>query len=445
MARVIVAASPIYGHFAPMRTIAAYLVTRGHHVTMITGSRYRKAVEAVGAWFAPLRGAADFDGDDVPGSFPQVVASRTGVESLGFGLRHLFIDPMPDQHHTLQGLLAQVDGEPAVLVHETGFLGAWPTVFGAAGLRPAAVVGIGVVPLTISSQDTAPFGLGLAPDNSPEGRDRNRAAKAAQEAVLASTHEHLRKVLASCGAALPPPFVLDGMSLVPDRFLQLSIAQLDYPRSDLPDSIRYVGALPTGLGNRSGLPHWWGEVLQARRVVAVSQSTATNVDSTELVRSTLDALADMDVLVVATLGRAANLERVPSNARVAESIPFDELLPHTDVLVSNGGYGTVQRALAHAVPMVLAGQSEDKAEVTARAVWSGAAINLATRHPASGDVRAAVEAVLSKPSYRMRARELADEYARHDALAAIHRTVAELSEGTVRSACRSRGSADRSE
>jgi UDP:flavonoid glycosyltransferase YjiC (YdhE family) len=442
MARVIVAASPIYGHYAPMRMIAAHLVTRGHQVTMTTGSRYRKAVEAVGASFAPLRGAADFDGDDVPGMFPQIRSSRPGVELLGFGLRHLFIDPMPDQYRTLQGLLAQVDGEPVVLVHETGFLGAWPALFGAAGLRPTAVVGIGVVPLTISSVDTAPFGLGLAPDNSPEGRDRNRAAKAAQEVVLASTHEHLRKVLASCGAALPPPFVLDGMAIVPDRFLQLSIAQLDYPRSDLPDSIRHVGALPTELGGRSGLPHWWGEVLEARRVVSVSQGTAANTVSTELVQLTLDALADMDVLVVATLGRAAALERVPSNARVAESIPFDELLPHTDVLVSNGGYGQVQRALGHGVPMVLAGQSEDKAEVTARAAWSGAAINLATRHPASGEVRAAVEAVLSTPSYRTRARELAAEYARHDALAAIHQTVTELSGGTFQSARRSPGSTD---
>jgi hypothetical protein len=42
------------------------------------------------------------------------------------------------------------------------------------------------------------------------------------------------------------PFLLDGMSVVPDRFLQLSIEQLAYPRSDLPDRIHYVGAPPAG-------------------------------------------------------------------------------------------------------------------------------------------------------------------------------------------------------
>ncbi|MCW2871637.1 MAG: glycosyl transferase, UDP-glucuronosyltransferase [Streptomyces oryziradicis] len=32
----------------------------------------------------------------------------------------------------------------------------------------------------------------------------------------------------------------------------------------------------------------------------------------------------------------------PANARTAELVPFDLLLPHTDVLVSNTGYGGVQ-------------------------------------------------------------------------------------------------------
>ena len=427
MTRVVVAASPIYGHFAPMRAIAADLVRRGHQVTVTTGSNYREAVEAVGARFAPLLGAADFDGDDVPALFPEILSIAPGPEQIGFGLRNLFINPVPDQHRTLQELLAAADGEPVVLLHETGFLGAWPVLLGATGLRPAAVVGLGVVPLTISGRDTAPFGLGLAPDSSPEGQERNRAANAmVQEAVFGSTQEHLAKVLASTGATEQAPFIMDGMSRLPDRFLQLSIAQLDYPRSDLPDSIRYVGALPAGSGRKSELPKWWDEVTSAPRVVVVSQGTAANVDFTELVQPTLDALADLDVLVVATLGRDAELERVPENARVAEFIPFDDLLPHTDVLVSNGGFGGVQQALGHGVPMVLAGQTEDKAEVTARAAWAGAAINLATQRAEEKDVRAAVEKVLAEAVYRERAEELAAEYARHDALAAIHETVIEL-------------------
>jgi UDP:flavonoid glycosyltransferase YjiC (YdhE family) len=106
----------------------------------------------------------------------------------------------------------------------------------------------------------------------------------------------------------------------------------------------------------------------------VTQGTLANRDFSELIEPALEALADLDVLVVAALGRDAQLASVPANARVAEFIPFARLLPHTSVLVSNGGYGTVQQALRHSVPMVLAGVTEDKIEVTARTAWTGAAV-----------------------------------------------------------------------
>ncbi len=47
-------------------------------------------------------------------------------------------------------------------------------------------------------------------------------------------------------------------------------------------------------------------------------------------------------------------------------IPFDRLLPQVDVFVANGGYGGVQLALSHGVPIVGAGRTEDKIEVNAR-------------------------------------------------------------------------------
>jgi UDP:flavonoid glycosyltransferase YjiC (YdhE family) len=428
VARIIVAASPIYGHFTPMRAIAADLVRRGHDVVVTTGSRYREAVKATGARFAPPHGSADFNGDDLPALFPEIVDIPPGPLHLDFGLRRLFTDPMPDQHRTIQALLAQFgEGEPVALLHESSFLGAWPVLHGAPGRRPTAVIGIGVIPLTISSEDHPPFGPGLPPDGSPAGKIRNRAANAdVRDRVLRSTQDHLVKVLESTGATQPPPFLLDGTVTVPDRFLELSIAALDYPRSDLPTSVRYIGALPAPLLADVVVPPWWSEVSRAAKVIVVSQGTAANHDFTELVQPTVDALADLDALVIAVLGREAQLERVPANTRVARFVPFANLLPDTDVLVSNGGFGGVQQALAHGVPMVLAGLTEDKAEVTARAAWAGAAINLATQRPDPGTIRTAVESLLANHEYRRRARELARVYRRHDAFAAIDATVAEL-------------------
>ena len=102
---------------------------------------------------------------------------------------------------------------------------------------------------------------------------------------------------------------------------------------------------------------------------------------------TTRALARDDVLVVATTGGPdpEPLRRgLPANVRLERFVPHDLLLPHVDVMVTNGGYGGVQQALANGVPLVVAGDSEDKPEVAARVQWSGTGINLHTGRPSPG-------------------------------------------------------------
>jgi UDP:flavonoid glycosyltransferase YjiC (YdhE family) len=101
--------------------------------------------------------------------------------------------------------------------------------------------------------------------------------------------------------------------------------------------------------------------------------------------------------------------------RVASFVPYTQLLPHVSVVVTNGGYGGVQQALAHGVPLVAAGGSEEKPEIAARIAWSGTGIDLHTGTPSPRDVRAAVRSVLDDPRYRTRAGEIAAEMAQHDA------------------------------
>jgi UDP:flavonoid glycosyltransferase YjiC (YdhE family) len=102
------------------------------------------------------------------------------------------------------------------------------------------------------------------------------------------------------------------------------------------------------------------------------------------------------------------------------------LLPKVDVMVTNGGYGAVQRALATGVPLVVAGNTEDKPEVAARVAWSGAGINLRTGTPTAGAVRAAVREVLNDGRYLRRARDLEAAFARRDGVAEIAALVDEV-------------------
>ncbi len=115
--------------------------------------------------------------------------------------------------------------------------------------------------------------------------------------------------------------------------------------------------------------------------------------------------------MVATTGAAdlAVLGDLPANAVVEKFVPFSALLPHVDVMISNGGFGAVQLAIANAVPMVVAGTSEDKKEVTAHVGWSGIGINLRASRPSPAVIADSVSRVLSEQRFLERTRALQAE------------------------------------
>jgi UDP:flavonoid glycosyltransferase YjiC (YdhE family) len=177
--------------------------------------------------------------------------------------------------------------------------------------------------------------------------------------------------------------------------------------------VHWVGALRTAPGPSSAaLPEWW-DGLEGRRVVVVTQGTQ-NLDPEDLLRPALGALAGVDAAVVALTGVAGRDELpfpVPDNVRVAGFLPFDALLPRTDVLITNGGWGGTLTALAHGIPLVVAGGDLDKPEVAARVASSGAGVNLRTGRPTPTAVRAAYEKVTREPSFRDAAHRIAADLA----------------------------------
>ena len=127
--------------------------------------------------------------------------------------------------------------------------------------------------------------------------------------------------------------------------------------------------------------------------------------------------AEPDVLVVVTAGGRpveAIPGPIPSNARLASYLPFEWLLPKVDVLVTNGGYGSVNQAISFGIPLVTAGLTEDKAGVNARVAWSGVGVDLATNEPTPEALLEAIRTVLDHPGYRLRASQMAAEYTEID-------------------------------
>jgi UDP:flavonoid glycosyltransferase YjiC (YdhE family) len=419
MPPVIILSVPFYGELSPMLEIARALVRAGRDVTVVTGSRFEHHVLETGAGFVALAGDADFDDRDLAATFPAASTVQPGPEQLNL-LFHIAVDGIPAQSAALDALLEEKP--ESVLISNSVSFGAWPSVLGAPAVRPARWIAVGANPLTLPSIDTGPFG----PSPGPDAATANMAAWEQFQGMLAPSNERAQKVLHGLGARLPAPRVVDGLTGLPDEFLSLTVAGLEFPRHDLPSNVSLIGALPpAGVPDDWIAPDWWTDLDDSTPVVVVTQGTLANYDLTALILPTIEALADTDVLVVATLGRnaAESLGPLPHNARVAEYLPYEALLPRAHAYVTNGGFGGTQQALRAGVPVVIAGDTDDKPLVAARVAWRNVGVDLRTGRPAPSQIKEAVYRVLTDQTMRHAVDELAVKYHEADPIAAIQRHI----------------------
>jgi MGT family glycosyltransferase len=428
---ILVALTPITGHVRPALPLVRALVAEGHDVVVYTGTKFGPAIRAAGATAAPVVRGRDLDDAQVDDWAKANGAPRPGVKRLQWDVLHHFVEPVPGQLADLAAIVAET--RPDVLVVDNA------CIAGALAARVHAIPCLlfSVTPLAISSKDTAPFGTGLQPPRTRLAAARYAALRwLTRHVVFRRAQRAAREVVRGTGLTPPRGFFMDWVQTFAHRVLHTSVPSMEYPRSDLPGNVELVGPfLPAG--DDAELPAWWPDVLAANRagtpVVLVTQGTLA-LDPDRLLWPAIEALADEDLLVVATTA-SSDPHRVlpvgrPQNLRTAHFVPFDRLLPYVDVMVTNGGFGGVQQALAAGVPLVVAGRSEDKAEVGARVLWSGTGVVLPTDRRTDATTAQAVgegvARVLDDPRYRGRARELAAEYAQYDGVARAVDVVDEL-------------------
>jgi UDP:flavonoid glycosyltransferase YjiC (YdhE family) len=425
MVQVVLASIPMPGHLIPLLPIGQHLVENGYDVTVLTSTDLeplaRGIVSRSGCRLHPLRGRSAFDGNRVLAEFPTMKDTPPGHRQVVVAPQEMFIPPIPEQFAGLQEVLSAGNPAETVVIHDSFFHGTWPLMLGAPGLRPAGTIGIGVSVLALDDPELAPFGFGVTPDASPAGLRRARQLHEQMHREFEPVQNQLDDLLAGLGTVKRAPYYWDSFSLLCDTFFQLSPPSLEYRRSRLPEHIELIGRPPAPPTSGFEAPPWWNDVLEAESVVFVTQGTLNNENHAALIGPALESLSGSPALVVATFGgRPVPGDLVvPANARVTSYIPYDAIFPYTSVLVTNGGFGGVQAALMQGIPLIIAGDTEDKPEVAMRVEHAGAGINLRTGLPEGQAVRDAVERVLRDASFRRRAEQIRDEYRATDSLARI--------------------------
>lgn len=173
-------------------------------------------------------------------------------------------------------------------------------------------------------------------------------------------------------------------------------------------SMRYVP-----YGGAAVVPAWL-RTPPARPRVALTLGLSTidyDVGYAVDVPGILDALADLDIEVVATIaaGEQSRLRRVPDNVRLTTYVPLHALVPSCAAVIHHAGPGTLSTVALAGIPQLALPWDFDEPALAARMAAQGAGISVNATQADGPIVRDAVLRLLREPAFRQRAAALRDE------------------------------------
>jgi UDP:flavonoid glycosyltransferase YjiC (YdhE family) len=280
------------------------------------------------------------------------------------------------------------------------------------------VLSVGVFPLTETSRDLPPAGLGMTPSYSFLGRIRQKILRALiSRFIFGEPNKVMWQILDKYEVPHNKESIFDMLIRKSDIFLQSGTPGFEYKRSDLSKHIHYIGALLPFSQAKKKIP-WFDERLtRYNKIVLVTQGTVEK-DPEKILVPALEAFKNSDTLVVATTGGSKTQELRKRfscpNIIIEDFIPFADIMPYADAYVTNGGYGGVMLGIENELPMIVAGLHEGKNEINARIGYFTLGINLRTEYPKPGQIRESVEKLMKDGRYKENVVKLAREFQAYD-------------------------------
>jgi MGT family glycosyltransferase len=189
------------------------------------------------------------------------------------------------------------------------------------------------------------------------------------------------------------------------RILVCTSPSYDFAADAVPGNVCYVGPQLDDGGGAAWDDPWAGTY--DRPLVLVSLSS-TVMRQEGLLQRAADALGGLPVRAVVTTGPAVDpaVISAPQNVSVRRWARHADVLPYCSAVVTHGGHGTVIKALAAGVPLVIVPLGRDQPGSAARVVHAGAGVRIRKTARAAA-LRAAITRVLNDHRYRTAARRMA--------------------------------------
>lgn len=371
--RVLVSTTANEGHFGPLTGLARACAAAGDEVRVAAPASWAATVERAGFVHQPFGEPRPDQVGTVMGRLPTLGFEEANVVVIRDVFGRL------DAQAALPALVDAVRSwRPDVVVREPAELGS---------LAAAVHAGVPHVQVAIGVQQTSRlFG--------------EHTAEPLRE--LAGLADVDADVLAEHAAAEPV------LSSVPRRFDEAG----DDAYDETTVLLRHRADQPAATGE--ALPRW-GEEAHLLVYVTFGSVTGSLPFAAGAFRPALDALADLPVRVLLTVGRQvdpAGLGPVPPNARVERWWPQADVLREAAAVVGHGGFGTTTGALRAGVPQVVVPLFSADQAINARHVAAaGAGLAVGPGPDAVVEACRLVPALLADPALREGARDAAAGFA----------------------------------
>jgi UDP:flavonoid glycosyltransferase YjiC (YdhE family) len=434
---ILFASQALDGHFNPMTGVAMRLRERGHDVRWYTGPVFAAKLEGLGIPPFPFVRAVEHRADNLNDLYPER-ARLKGPRAIGFDGEKIFASNVTNFFEDIRELdrdfpVDVVVADSSMFIHRL-----------VSHLLGKPVVSFAVIPNMESDQQVPPLFFGFRPPRNPvEKALQGLAGLLSDKVILRPASQSYRRQHAAFGQPVPGGGRLtDEPYRCSDATIQTGTESLDFPRRRVNPTVHYVGALlpyraphPPAAGGGDGdgdggFPRSYPATL------VITQGTVDNLNQNKLIVPALEAVKDLDALViVATGGRGTEAlkARYPQpNVVVRDFVDFARVFDFTDVFITNGGFGGVQLSLSKGVPLVVSGINEGKSDVNARVEHAGVGINLRSESPKPADIAKAVAKVLGDPGWKSRARTMQEQFDGEDpaaAAAAVVEAVVTRAEG----------------
>lgn len=372
------------GNLNPLLTAGRQLRRRGHRVRVMADPAMRDEVAAARFDFVTWRRAPTGQ-----------AADPTDFHDIGDWFRRAVSDPAFDYAADIRDEIGNAATDAVLSID---------LLFGAALGAEAAGVPVAMLSPHVSVRPLAglpPASSGLAAPKTPQ--EWAEAAVASEQMIELFNH-FLPSFNDTC-ARLGVPALSHTMDLFdrPARVLLAISRAFDFHADALPPNLRYVGPL---LDQPSWSGPWHAPWRTQRPRVLIAGSTGAQGQG-ELIQKIIGAMRRLEVEAVATAGPNLDIStlQAPGNVHLLRSAPHDTVMQEVSMVISQGGHGTVSRALVNGLPLLILPMGRDQGDNAARVEAKGAGLRLPST-ASEVEIASAAARLIFEPDFRLAAQRL---------------------------------------